>query len=48
MKLHVETSGDGPALVLLHGWGLNSGVWNRLVSPLTEHCRLVRIDLPAI
>lgn len=46
MKLHVETSGDGPALVLLHGWGLNSGVWNRLVSSLTEHYRLVRIDLP--
>ncbi len=46
MKLHVETTGDGPALVLLHGWGLNSGVWSGLIEALAERYRLVRIDLP--
>lgn len=46
MTLRVETTGAGPALVLLHGWGLNGGVWNGLVAPLAEHHRVVRIDLP--
>ncbi len=33
--LHVESMGDGPDLVLLHGWAMHSGIW-----------RLHLIDLP--
>ncbi len=46
MKLHVELRGDGPALVLLHGWGLNSAAWAPLLPRLEAHFRLALVDLP--
>ena len=27
MKLHVESRGQGPDLVLLHGWAMHGGMW---------------------
>lgn len=46
MSLHVQTSGAGPRLVLLHGWALNSHVWDDLVVELGEHFTVVCVDLP--
>lgn len=46
MKLHVETSGCGPALVLLHGWGMHSGIWAPLLPELARRYRVSCIDLP--
>lgn len=46
MKLHVEQSGAGPDLVLLHGWGLHSGVWKEAMPDLTRRFRVHAIDLP--
>lgn len=46
MKLHVEHTGHGPGLVLLHGWGLHSGVWAGVIPALTQHFRVSCIDLP--
>ena len=46
MKLHVESRGAGPDLVLLHGWGLHGGVWDELVPMLAESARVHVIDLP--
>ena len=46
MKLGVETLGEGPDLLLIHGWGLNAGVWQPLISRLAEGCRLTLVDLP--
>lgn len=46
MSLHVETTGDGPDVVLLHGWGMNGAVWNELVSLLSPRFRLHAVDLP--
>lgn len=45
-QLHVEISGNGPDLVLLHGWAMHSGVWDNVATPLSQHFRLHRIDLP--
>lgn len=42
----METQGQGPELVLLHGWGLHGGVWDTLMPRLTPHLRVTRIDLP--
>jgi pimeloyl-[acyl-carrier protein] methyl ester esterase len=46
MSLKVETVGSGPALVLLHGWGLNSLVWDSILPRLMSDFTVIRIDLP--
>ena len=44
--LHAERHGAGPDLVLLHGWGLHSGVWAEALAPLARRHRVHAIDLP--
>ena len=44
--LHVETLGQGPPLVLLHGWALHSGLWGPLVPRLARRFRVHAVDLP--
>lgn len=46
MTLHAETTGRGPALVMLHGWGLHSGVWAPLLPELARRFRVTCVDLP--
>ena len=46
MTLHVEVSGSGPDLVLLHGWGMNAAVWGEVATALAQHFRLHCVDLP--
>jgi len=45
-SLYIETQGQGPELLLLHGWGLHGGVWDTLCPKLTPHLRVTRLDLP--
>lgn len=44
--LHYEMRGRGKDLVLLHGWGLNLGVWDDLSRALARRFRVIAIDLP--
>src|SRR3990167_1523074 len=44
--LFAETMGDGPELVLLHGWGLHSGIFEPIRAELTRQFRVTFIDLP--
>ena len=44
--LHVETAGNGPPLVLLHGWAMHSGIWGPLVGRLARRFRVHAVDLP--
>jgi len=46
VKLHVEISGNGPPIVLLHGWGLHSGVWHDLRDAMSASWRVHCVDLP--
>jgi 3-oxoadipate enol-lactonase len=46
--LHVDHGGDGPALVLLHAFPLDSGMFDRLVPMLTDSARVVTFDLPGL
>jgi pimeloyl-[acyl-carrier protein] methyl ester esterase len=47
MTLYTQTSGDGPDLVLIHGWGLNGGIWDTLAPRLEQSgFRVTRVDLP--
>lgn len=45
--LYWNTCGEGKLdIVLLHGWGLNSDIWNCIVNRLTPYFRLHLVDLP--
>jgi len=44
--LHTETLGQGPDLVLTHGWGLHGGIWQPVIDALQDRYRLTIIDLP--
>ncbi len=44
--LSVTTTGRGPNLVMLHGWGLNSNVWSAMLPALQNRWRVTCIDLP--
>lgn len=45
-EIYTETLGQGPDLVLLHGWGFHSGVFKPLATQLAKHYRLTLVDLP--
>lgn len=46
MDLYTHTFGNGPDLVLLHGWGLNSSIWKPLAEHLSAWHRVTLVDLP--
>lgn len=45
-KLFYETTGQGPDIVLLHGWGNHSGIWQFVIEELAKEFRVTTIDLP--
>ena len=46
MSVHVEVSGAGADLVLVHGWGLHGGLFDALVPALAVKRRVHVVDLP--
>lgn len=48
MSLHIETMGQGPDLILLHGWGMHGGVWRGVCVTLAQRFRLHLVDLPGM
>jgi pimeloyl-[acyl-carrier protein] methyl ester esterase len=46
LTLYTQTTGSGPELVLIHGWGLHGGIWDSLLPLLEPHFRVTRVDLP--
>jgi pimeloyl-[acyl-carrier protein] methyl ester esterase len=46
MTLWYERQGQGENLVLLHGWGMNAGVWQPVLPILQQHYRVTLIELP--
>lgn len=44
--MHIDTVGQGPALVLIHGWALHGGVFAPLVERLSGQFQLHLVDLP--
>jgi pimeloyl-[acyl-carrier protein] methyl ester esterase len=46
MDLISKTVGQGKDLVLLHGWGVNSGVWRFVSERLEQQYRVTYVDLP--
>lgn len=48
MSLWHDTCGNGPDLVLMHGWGLSSDIWGEFADRLAERFRVTLIDLPGL
>jgi pimeloyl-[acyl-carrier protein] methyl ester esterase len=46
MSLHVEVSGQGDPLVMLHGWGMHGGIWSDAAAQLSQHLKVHCVDLP--
>ncbi|MBM5573434.1 pimeloyl-ACP methyl ester esterase BioH [Deefgea sp. CFH1-16] len=42
----IETRGQGPDVVLLHGWAMNSTVWNSIADALAQEYCVHLVDLP--
>lgn len=46
MTLHIDVRGEGPDLVLIHGWAMNGAIWNEIATDLSQNYRLHIVDLP--
>ena len=44
--MHIKVMGQGPDLVMLHGWSMHSVVWHDLAEGLAKHFTLHLVDLP--
>ncbi len=44
--LHVDRSGRGPVLLLVHGWAMHGGIFAGLAEALAARFRILRVDLP--
>jgi len=44
--MHIDVTGQGPDLVLIHGWALQGGVFAPLVQRLADRFTLHLVDLP--
>lgn len=50
IQLYTEQRGNPakPALVMLHGWGMNSSIWQSVLPALEDHFSITLIDLPGL
>lgn len=46
MSLRVESLGSGNPLLLIHGWGMHSGMWGQVAEQLAQTHRVHLVDLP--
>lgn len=46
MNIHLSNSGQGQPLVLFHGWGFDSRVWDPVLALLEDSYQLICVDLP--
>jgi pimeloyl-[acyl-carrier protein] methyl ester esterase len=44
--MYRESFGRGPDLVMVHGWGMHSGIWRDFAETLAEKVRVTLVDLP--
>lgn len=44
-RLYYESAGSGEALVFLHGFTLDTRMWDDQFLPLAQHCRAIRYDM---
>jgi pimeloyl-ACP methyl ester carboxylesterase len=45
VRLHYQEKGNGPALVLIHGYGASTQDWSEVFDPLAQRFRVIAVDL---
>ncbi len=45
-KIHQQTFGNGKPIVLVHGWGMHSGIWRDFAQQLAQNYQVTCVDLP--
>lgn len=45
-ELYSEVRGEGPDIILLHGWGMHGAIWGEFNSHLSKNFRTHALDLP--
>ena len=48
VTLNYLQEGEGPPLLLIHGFGISFDIWRELIPYLSPHFRLVMVELPGI
>ena len=46
LSIHYTVKGEGPDVVLLHGWGAESGTFSGIQDSLSQHFKVYAIDFP--
>ena len=46
MKVKYDVSGNGPAMILMHGWGCNGSTIQTIANIAAEQHTVYNIDLP--
>jgi pimeloyl-ACP methyl ester carboxylesterase len=46
IQLAYRALGDGPAVLLLHGWPTSSFLWRAVMAPIAKTNRVIALDLP--
>ncbi|MGF1750924.1 pimeloyl-ACP methyl ester esterase BioH [Vibrio cionasavignyae] len=46
VKVHWQSEGQGPDLILIHGWGMNGAVWEQCIPKLKDCFTVHVVDLP--
>lgn len=46
LRLHYRELGEGPPVLLLHGWPTSSFLWRKVMLPMAAHNRVLALDLP--
>jgi pimeloyl-[acyl-carrier protein] methyl ester esterase len=44
--IHTETYGHGKPIVMVHGWGMHTGIWRPFAETLSSRYRVTCVDLP--
>lgn len=44
--MHIESTGHGPPLVLIHGWAMHAGIFAPLTARLAQQFEVFLVDLP--
>jgi pimeloyl-ACP methyl ester carboxylesterase len=42
----LDTGGDGPVVILIHGLAASIEIWERIIPKLSKTCRVIAFDLP--